>query len=58
VSLKEKMDLIDPQKAIKNRLNFGPCFGKKDLFIRNKCNTDVRSHASFPRAYNLVSKPY
>jgi hypothetical protein len=55
--LKQKMDLIQPTKAIGNNKDWGPYFGE-DIAIADKCNINKNSTFDFPSCYNFTPKPY
>ena len=57
VTLRQKMDLIQPEYAIGNsHKRRGPVFGP-DIRLYDKCNTD-NSSLNFPFSYNFTAKPY
>ena len=56
VTLRQKMDSIQPEYAIANNRQWGPCFG--DIQLSDKCNINKDSWLNFPTYYNFPAKPY
>jgi hypothetical protein len=53
LTLKQKMLLTNPSRAIANDANFGPVFGAgHDLAIADHANRNANSVAEFPTSYN------
>ena len=46
----ERMDLINPEKAIFCHENWGPCFGD-DITISDSCGSNMDSETDFPFSY-------
>ena len=57
VDLKRKMQLINPEFAIYNQVEWGPSFGY-DLCLANECNIRRRNYSGFPDNYGFASEPY
>lgn len=56
LNLKEKMTLVDSEKAIQCSANWGPCFGGGcDIAIADKCDSKDSSSV-FPTSYNCHGK--
>lgn len=51
----ERMDLINPEKAIFCHENWGPSFGD-DITVSDLCNSNLNSETSFPFSYGRKGK--
>ncbi len=59
VDLKQKMDIVDINKAAYNSKTYGPTFGGgHDLYLSDACNANKNSRSTFPYSYNFTAKPY
>ncbi len=59
IDLKKKMNLMQPDTAICCNSKYGPTFGGgADLYISDKCNTNINSHARFPTSFNCSGSVY
>ena len=53
------MNLVGAESAVYHSVKCGPCFGKKDIYIYDRCYGNFRmSYSNFPKSYNCMGNNY